>query len=41
MDDIHTHKNKYEIENISQHASTYFQTSLTNELFFLSFFILL
>ena len=36
-----THKNEYEMKSISLHASTYFPTSYTNQVFLLSFFMLL
>ena len=37
----YTHKNEHEMESGSSHASTYFLTSHTNQVFFLSFSILL
>ena len=36
-----THKNEYETESILSHASTYSPTSHTNQVFFLSFIVLL
>ena len=36
-----THKNEHEMESISPHASTYFPTSHTNQVFLFSFYMLL